>query len=302
MTYKINFERYAANFCLPQEVAGDELASMDSVTLKVALLIFRNADKNYSSNLLSNLLNVPESKIDDAIGYWIERGLLLPEQAAAQEVIVLAKKKPAAPAAPKQMPSAELSFLLECMENQLKRPVTSVEYKSVIHILEFIRLPADVVIMAVEYCITNGKFNARYLEKLCASWSDSGITTHEKAEQYLSLMKESKQQEAAVKKLFGIENRSLIDSEREHVNRWFNEYHYSQDIVKLAYERTITAINKLSFPYINKILQSWHDKGYATLDAILTNEGIGRRQQAAGNASYDIDELEEYWRNNVPKL
>ena len=31
----------------------------------------------------------------------------------------------------------------------------------------------------------------------------------------------------------------------------------------------------------------------------MTYEGI-RKQQ--GSASYDIDELEEYWKNNVPKL
>lgn len=305
MTYKINFERYANHFCMPQEVAADDLASMDGTTLKVALLIFRNADKNYSANLLSNLLNVPESKIDEAIGYWIEKGLLLPQKAdmISPETVTLAKKKPQPPVIVKQPDSGELTFLLECMENQLKRPVTSVEYKSVIHILEYIKLPADVVIMAVEYCISIDKFNARYLEKLCSSWADSGITSHGMAEQYLNLMKESKQNEAIVKKLFGIQNRSLIDSERDSISRWFGEWHFDLDVIKLAYERSISAINKLSFPYINKILLSWYEKGYSSLEAVMTNEGLGRRSQSTGgNASYDIEELEEYWKNNVPKL
>jgi len=298
MTYKINFERYAASFCLPQSVVGEELASMDSVTLKVALLIFRNADKQYSANLLANLLNVPESKINDSLSYWIERGLLLPEGKieAASEVVVLSKKR--TPAV-KQPPGPELSFLLECMERELKRPVTSAEYNCVVHILEYIRLPADVVIMAIDYCINSGKFSARYLEKLCASWADSGITTHERAEQYLRQLEEAVQQENAVKKLFGIENRSLIDSERKLIARWYQEYRFTPEIIKLAYERTITAINKLSFPYINAILESWHKKGYTSPGAVMANEGIGKKPSSS---SYDMDELEEYWRNNVPKL
>ncbi|MCI8405500.1 MAG: DnaD domain protein [Oscillospiraceae bacterium] len=302
MTYRINFERYANTFCLPREIADEGIATIDGATLKVALLIFRNAGKNYSISLLSSLLSLPESKIEEAVSYWIERGLLLAESGQQKEqpaAQILPEGKPAA-VSPAPLPvSGELSFLLECLENLLGRPVTSVEYKSVVHILEYIRLPADVVIMAAEYSISIQKFSARSLEKLCAAWSDSGITTHERAEQYLSRLKTARQNEEQIKQLFGIQNRSLIDSEKEQIARWFGEFGFQTEIIKLAYERTITAINKLSFPYINKILQSWHEKGYSTLDAVLTNEGI-RKQQ--GSASYDIDELEEYWKNNVPKL
>lgn len=306
MTYRINFERYANTFCLPKEIADDGIASIDGATLKVALLIFRNAGKNYSINLLSNLLSLPESKIEDAVSYWIERGVLLadpqgqPEPEPPSEPLpahILPSGKSTSP--PQRPVSGELSFLLECLENLLNRPITSTEYKSVVHILEYIRLPADVVIMAAEYSISIQKFSARNLEKLCAAWSDNGITTHERAEQYLSHLKVARQNEEQIKQLFGIQNRSLIDSEREQIARWFGEYHFDADVIKLAYERTITSINKLSFPYINKILGSWYEKGYTNLDSILTNEGIRKPQ---GNASYDLDELEEYWKNNVPKL
>ncbi len=303
MSYMINFEKFSSNFALPQSlIDDDDFKFLDAVTLKVILLIYKNADKNYSANLISNLLNVPEGKVEQSIAFWVQKGLLneQKEEALSPDITVLPRNKqqPAANA-PKPQVNGELAFLTECMESLLKRPITSAEYKSVVHILEYIRLPADVILMAIDYCISADKFNARYLEKLCASWSDGGITSHEKAEQYLSLMKDSQSNEAAVKNLFGIQNRNLIDTEKEAVSRWFHEYCFGLDVIGLAYERTITSINKLSFPYINKILSSWYEKGYATVEDIRMNEGIGRKQ---GAASYDIDELEEYWKNNIPKL
>lgn len=299
MAYKINFETYSSHFVVPQRLIEDDFAQMDGTYLKVILLIFQNADKNYSANLISNLLGISEAKVREAIRYFVKKGLLLDQKQEKIEpdVIVFPKKNTPVPEG-KGINKSELSFLLECMENLLKRPVTSVEYKSVIHILEFIKLPADVVLMAIEYCISIDKMNARYMEKVCATWSDSGITTHELAEQYLNLLKQSKQNEAQIKKLFGIQNRNLIDSERDYINRWFHVYHFDLEVIKMAYERTITAISKLSFPYLNKILASWSEKGYTNAEDIALNEGLSRK---SSTASYDIDELDRYW-DNVPKL
>ena len=47
MTYRINFKQYANHFALPQEIVNDDLANLDALYLKTALLIFKNADKHY---------------------------------------------------------------------------------------------------------------------------------------------------------------------------------------------------------------------------------------------------------------
>ncbi len=185
------------------------------------------------------------------------------------------------------------------MESILSRPITSAEHKTVVHILEFLRLPADVILMAIEYCVSIDKVNARYIEKVCTTWADNGINTHELAEQYLNLLKQSRLNEMKVQKIFGIESRNLIDSERNFINRWLNEFKFNVDIIKLAYEKTINAIGKLAFPYINKILLSWYEKGYKTLEDVETNELPKKTEKKS--TSYDIDELDRFW-DNVPKL
>ena len=94
MTYRINFNQYANHFALPQEIVSDDIAEMDALYLKTALLIFKNADKHYSVNLLSNLLGQPEKRIEEALSYWVRRGLLIEDKQAepAANVAVLSKR------------------------------------------------------------------------------------------------------------------------------------------------------------------------------------------------------------------
>lgn len=300
MAYKINFEGYSNNFSLPQSIIGDDFDKLNVVDLKVILLIFKNSNKNYSVNLLANLLNLSEVEVQNSLTNWINKGILidLPNEKISSDTVVLSKITQPAATSNKSANSAELSFLLECMEDRLKRPITSVEHKSIIHILEYIKLPADVVMMAIEYCVSVDKVNARYIEKVCASWADNGITTHELAEQYLNLIKQSKSNEEQIKKLFGIQDRTLIDSEREHINRWFHEFKFDLPIIRLGYEKTIGAINKLSFPYLNKILSSWSEKGYKSIEEITGTEYSKQKKE---KTSYDIDDIDKFW-DNVPKL
>jgi len=305
MPYKINFESYQNNFALPKDIIDDDFENLDPIFLKVILIIYKNSDKNYSTNLLSNLLSVSEGKIKQAVDFWVEKSLLVrhKEQAINPNVLVFSKSVETVPIQnTAKIASKELTYLLECMENLLQRPVTSAEHKTIVNILEVIKLPADVVLMAIDYCVSIDKVNARYFEKVCASWSDNGINTHEMAEQYLSLLKNKRLNENKVKQTFGIDGRNLTDNERDFVCKWFDTYKFDVAVIKLAFEKTVTAIGKISFPYINKIMLSWYENGYKTIEDILPNQASPNAQKGKNNnSSYDIDELEKYW-DKVPKL
>lgn len=303
MTYKINFETYSNNFAVPNDIITTDFDKLNPLFIKVILLIFQNSAKDFSSNLMSNLLKVDEAEINDAINFWINRGILSPvaKGSISVEPAVVLSKKPDAPTLVKSE-SAELTYLIQSMGEQLNRPVTSAEYKTIMHILEFVGLPADVILMAVSYCISIEKTNVRYIEKICTIWADNEITTHEKAEQYLTMLEQSKQSEAKIKKIFGINDRALLDMEKNYISTWINTYKFDTDIIALAYEKTITAINKLSFQYLNKILDTWYKQGIKT-----AKEVSGEQQKFSKNArkdnssSYDIDEIDKFW-DNVPKL
>lgn len=73
----------------------------------------------------------------------------------------------------------------------------------------------------------------------------------------------------------------------------------------MAYERTLNAINKLSLPYMNSILNSWHEKGVRTPeDVAIKDARPSARSGVSGSGwapSYDIEELERRGLN-VPKF
>ena len=43
-------------------------------------------------------------------------------------------------------------------------------------------------------------------------------------------------------------DRELVEKEQADVNKWYGEYHSGIQLIRLAYERTIERIGKLSFP------------------------------------------------------
>lgn len=302
MQYKINFEQYASHFALPCEIVNDELAGLDALYLKTALLIFKNADKHYSVNLLSNLLGEREERIEEAVFYWIRRGVLIEAERSAQTggVPVLSGRSASMSSQPRKDTPPELSYLLECTETLIGRTISPAEYKTIIHILEYLKMPADVILMAIDYCFTAGKMNARYLEKVCAAWTDNGIVTHELAEEYLTFLKQERSNETAVKKLLGIENRALSEKERSFVRKWFEEYHFSLEMISAAYERMIKWIGKLSFPYMDKILSSWHEQGFTNADETKAEKRTQNMEQGDA-ATYDLNEIERFW-DQVPQL
>ena len=304
MDYQIDFSKYKTNFSLPSIIMEGDLKNLNSDYLKVILLIFRNPDKDYSVGLLSNLLALSEQTVKDALRYWKKRGLLLPGDPKEKPVQVISDKKPvSAPVKPVQ--DSELQFLLSRMETTLQRPVTSTDVMTITYIYEYYRLPADVILMAVQYAAERGKNGIKYIESVCIGWYDQGITNHSLAEAFLQQAAKRSQNENQVKKLLGISGRKLIPSEEKYIDTWFSEYHFSLDVIGEAYERTVQNTGKVAFAYMNKILQNWYQKGYRTLEEILSQEPARKGGKAASGQkaenSYDIDAFEKHL-DKIPTL
>ena len=59
------------------------------------------------------------------------------------------------------------------------------------------------------------------------------------------------------------ERRPAVEKEREFISAWV-EMGLSDELIRLAYERTVYQKKAMNWPYMNKILQSWHQAGYQT--------------------------------------
>lgn len=190
-----------------------------------------------------------------------------------------------------------ISYLLQEAQSVLGKPLSPVATDTITSLYSYYGMQPDLVLMLLQYCLSLGKDNMRYVEKVAAGWIESGIDTHEKAEREIMRAMERSTVSQKVRKLFGITDRVLIASEMEHIRVWTEELHCSMDLISLAYERTIEQKGKLSFPYITGILQSWSSKGITDIRQATEDMKRGKRKapgvkQPEPEASYDMGELE----------
>lgn len=155
-------------------------------------------------------------------------------------------------------------------------------------------LPPEYILLATAHCCSQNRGNVRALSKLLTDMMSEQIYTYEQAEEYLTRRQQQDSAQGQVRAAFGIHDRSLTKQEQKYIDTWFMEYHFDISMVKLAYERTIDQIGKVSFPYTNKILTSWHEKG-------ITNpkDAVNERQSAKAMAkteasSIDFDQIQQF--------
>lgn len=296
MDYQINFEKYAANFVIPACVT-DDLPHISADYLKVILQIFQTPTHNYSSSLLSTLLEMKESKVISALQYWESKGLLRLSGQSSPQAFVVGKK-----AQPVKTPSvpddSEITFLMQAAEGIMGRPITSQERNTLLQICNVMNMPADIVVMVIQYCSEIGNCSMYKVEKICAEWANEGITTHERAENKLKLLSEKDSVEQNVARCLKISGRPLTKSEAKYAHIWVEEWGFKYDMISAAYEITVSNTKGLSLAYLNKVLENWSRTGIRTPEEISRWKWQGSTAAEREASSYSRDELEDYWNKN----
>jgi DnaD/phage-associated family protein len=182
------------------------------------------------------------------------------------------------------------------------RTLKPTESEAVVTICVRYETPPDLILMLMHYCISLGKGSMAYIEKVAQDWHEREIDTHEKVEAELRRLTQQGELEGAIRGVFGIYGRSITGREREFYLHWQKDLATSEALIKLAYERAVDAKGKISFAYINAILEDWHKKAITTPDAALRDMQGGAKSgkaRPAGEqpASYDLDKFEELLQN-----
>lgn len=126
-------------------------------------------------------------------------------------------------------------------------------------------LSPEVITMLLEYCVSKDKRNMNYIEKVAISWHENGIVTIDAADRFINNEKEKSGYFYSLRKLFGIDNRSLSKTEETYLKSWRDDLGMDENMVGLAYEYCIMQTSKLSFPYMNSIIKRWNELGIHTV-------------------------------------
>ncbi len=156
--------------------------------------------------------------------------------------------------------SDEIKWLLPQLEQLLLRPVKPSEIQLVLYFYESLGFSTELILYLYDYCVSRGKKTNAYIEKVALSWAADGISSAEEAKDAIALYNEK---HSAVMKAFGL-NRAPVPAELTYLQRWFDEYGFSTDMVAEACNRTVLAINKPDFKYADRILTSWYEQQIRT--------------------------------------
>lgn len=313
MNYNLNFNCRSGIMAVPCDAVDKYINTASHDDLKILLYIFRHSDKPVDPSEICEKLCLSVNQFKRSIKFWADAGIFVlssentsqkeislkepeirdkiesaRESAAAHKIINTHTQYGQEEITKKSQENEEIRFLLESVPEQLGKLISPSECSILIYLYEEAGLPADVILMLVGYCVSFGKNNMRYIEKMAISWAEEGIDTHEKAESKIRELEERRSFEGQVRHIMGISDRALAPTERQHILKWCS-WKMPLELIKLAYDICVSRTGKLSFAYINKILISWHEKGYTTVEQ-AKNENKRNKALTGKSPSYDIDE------------
>ena len=318
MGYQLEGALWRCVFAVPGAVADEHLKLCDETALKVLLLILRRGGE-VTSKELADFLGIEVPAVEKAVNYWTSLGVLkqpapLPQpKEPAVDASPPSAEPMAPPRPPAHLPGRErrklttrqinemskgddtIAFLLREAQMVIGKPLTPVATDTVTALYSYYGMNPEVLLMLLQYCISQKRDNMRYIEKVAANWIEMGIDTSEKAEREILAAVERAGQEAAFRRVLGINDRALISSEREYISAW-KEQGISTELVGLAYERTIEQKGKLSLPYINGILQNWKQKGISTPAQAMQEMRAGKNSPAESGNPGSLDDMERIYK------
>ena len=306
MAYRVVVKCGGGAFFVPNE-AAENLKLCTAGQLRVLLFaLSRGFSETTPENVADELGIIPEDA-KDLLDYWVGRGILECEGASAP--VSVPKTTSPAPqiSAPKREIFKEPETLPDMDEvlrikeedpavahvfseasRLLGKTFTHTDTQTFVWLLDYVGIAPEVLITIIAYCASINKRTVFYVKKIALEWIESGIDTIEAAEERIRLLEEAKTWEGEVKRVLEIYGRNLVTKEKEFCETW-RIYGISSDLIHFAYEKCIEKTAKLSFPYINKILLSWHQKGIKTV-AEASAENKNKAEE--NKPSFNLDDLE----------
>ena len=357
LIFKVDPAAYKGVFVTPADIVDRYLKLAPGGFIKVLLYVCRHCATPVSNEDIASHTGLSLSEVTDACLYWQQENLLLPadkaplltvteetEEAAKNSVsaaptVTLSEETPT----PKkdyapvrhQLPtysdvctrigeSAEVRELLGSAQERLCRTVGKNDLAHLLDLYDYYGLPAAVIMAICEYACANGKgSNMNYVYTVGKDWSRRGIDTLEAADEEFKKLESLNTVWVQFCKAAHIRRESPTEAEKKYIDIWTLEWHFSVDVLLMAYEEMTRYAEKAGFKYMHKILANWHENGITTPEQAQAfqrefrekqDEALAKKARRGGmspNAakqapasapSYDIDKATHLANTGVPEL
>ncbi|NLJ78333.1 MAG: DnaD domain protein [Tissierellia bacterium] len=292
---------------------NDYMPMANGAYVKVYLLGYKNAhDKDstidMSNEIIAKHLNIPLSDVLNAWDFWEDKGIIekLPQDTDSRfdyrvkflnlkqlyiknnyrqidmddesksrsytcsvEDLVDANRIPA------------INTMFNSINTIMSRQLVPNEKQRILEWIHNYNMDPDMIEKAFFYSVEKrGRRNIGYIGGIIRNWYDEGITNMEALQEHFKATDERHYRYGQVMKHLGYGSRLPSKGEIEVIDRWFDEYGFTIEMVLKGCEGSKKTANP-SINYIDGILTSWHKKGIKTIDE------IEQKDQKPAGRSYD---------------
>jgi len=167
------------------------------------------------------------------------------------------------------------------------RSLSGADMKILFGIYDYLSLPPEVILELLNFCVDRSREkygpgrlpSMRAVEKEAYLWANMEILTLEQAEEYIRDFRARRSAVYLTAEALGIRGRELTSTEQKYISSWL-DMGFGPETVEIAYDRTVTNTGALKWQYMNRILQSWDEKGLHSPGEIAEKDGP-RRPSAA---------------------
>lgn len=285
----------------------------DAAMLHLAILRARG---NADAAALCAALRWPQARFDAAVQALTQLGLLR----KGEEKAPAAQQQPARTTQSETtwtrpeysnadliqaLERAEFASLSAAVDQALGKKLTTPDQKILLGLYDDLGLGADVIFLLVNFCLERSakRYGAgrrptmRQIEQEGYAWARMELLDQERASNYIKQYNRRQETLPRMMRLLGLGERKPSASEERYMTAWA-EMGFEDAAIELAYDKTILKCKELKWPYMNKILAAWNEKGLHTVKAIeaLDQGAPAPAPQADESAAQreDLERMEKY--------
>lgn len=243
----------------------------------------------------AQLLNLSEARFNCAMATLRQLGLWQEEK---QQRILAGERPVYSERDVLEADSSDVEFkaLRGEVERLLGRNLNTEELKILLGFIRYLGLPADVISVLICYCKDRARQRGslrnpslRTIEKEAYAWAEQGIDNLEEAAAFIQAQNVRNSRMSRLQNQLQIRGRNLTAAEERYARSWL-EMGFEDEVITMAYERTCLNTGSLKWPYMDRILQRWHEAGLHTADAVKNGDRKPGSAAPQGQRQLDADE------------
>lgn len=200
----------------------------------------------------------------------------------------------------------EFRNLASAVDHALGKKLTTPDQKLLLGLYDDLGLSADVIFLLVNFCMERSasqygpgrKPTMRQIEREGYLWARMGLLDQDSASAHIRKVNRQRQALPRMMRLLGLGDRKASASEEKYLCAW-SEMNFEDAVIELAYDKTMLKCKELKWPYMNKILTTWYEKGLKTLKEIEEGDRPADPRPAPvaeGPGQEDMERMEKILR------